>query len=88
LVIIESAILFESDLDKITDVSVNVSAPLEMRIERTQKRDQIKRELVLNRIHSQISEEERNNKSDYIIINDNYRAILPQVEYILEKLNY
>jgi dephospho-CoA kinase len=86
LTVVESAILFESGFDKAVDVKISVSAPLDLRIERVQKRDEVLRESVLARIHNQMTEEERNGKADYIIINDNCRAILPQIEYILEKL--
>jgi dephospho-CoA kinase len=86
LTIVESAILFESGFDKAVDVKISVSAPLEIRIERVQKRDGVLRESVLAKIRNQITEEERNIKSDYVIINDNCRAILPQVEFILKKL--
>jgi dephospho-CoA kinase len=88
LVIIESAILFESGFDRGVDVSISVSAPCEIKIERTQKRDNLSREAVLNRMNSQMPEEERNKKSDYVIINDNCRAVLPQIEAILNKLDY
>jgi dephospho-CoA kinase len=86
-VVIESAILFETGFDKGVDVCISVSAPLEIRIARTQKRDKISLESVLNRINSQMPEEEKNKKAAYIIFNDNYQAILPQVENILKKLN-
>ena len=86
-VVIESAILFESDFDKITNITINVSAPLEKRIERVQKRDQLDRGSILNRMSNQMSEDERKKKSDHTIINDDYQALLPQVEYLLKQLN-
>ncbi|MDR2086300.1 MAG: dephospho-CoA kinase [Dysgonamonadaceae bacterium] len=86
LTIVESAILFESGFDKRVDIKISVSAPLELRIERVQRRDGATKEAVLARISNQMAEEERNGKSDYIIINDNCRAILPQVEKILNEL--
>jgi dephospho-CoA kinase len=88
LVVIESAILFESGFDRGVDVSITVSAPLEIRTERVQKRDETPREAIFDRMRNQMTEEERNRKSGYVIINDNYQAILPQVENILEKLNF
>jgi dephospho-CoA kinase len=86
-VVIESAILFESGFDRGVDAIISVSAPLKIRLERVQKRDKLSLDAVSQRIKNQISEEERNEKSAYIIINDDYRAILPQVENILKKLN-
>jgi dephospho-CoA kinase len=85
---IESAILFESGFDKITDVSINVSAPLEKRIERIQMRDQINRKDILNRIENQMSEDERIRKADYTIMNDDCQALLPQVKKTLKQINY
>ncbi|MDR1632360.1 MAG: dephospho-CoA kinase [Dysgonamonadaceae bacterium] len=77
---IESALLFESGLKRWIDLSINVSAPLEIRILRTQKRDHLDREAVLSRIRNQISEEERSALADYTFINDDRQALLPQVE--------
>jgi dephospho-CoA kinase len=88
LTILESAILFESGFDKAVDVKINVSAPLEIRIERVQKREGVTREAVWARIRNQMTDAERCYKSDYTIINDNYRAVLPQVENIVNKLGY
>jgi dephospho-CoA kinase len=86
--VIETAILFESGFDKEVDVIINVSAPLELRIERVQKRDKLTRESILYRMQNQFTEEERMEKANYTIINDNNQAILPQIENILRKLNY
>jgi dephospho-CoA kinase len=85
--VIESAILFESGFDKSVDACISVSAPLEMRIKRAQQRDGATQESIRARTRNQMTEEERNRKSDYIIINDDYRAILPQVESIVRKLD-
>lgn len=85
-VAIESAILFDSGFNKTVDITVNVSAPLEVRIRRVEQRDRTCRETVLARINSQIAEEERNRLSDYIIFNDNVHALLPQVENLVNAL--
>jgi dephospho-CoA kinase len=83
---IESAILFESGFHQSVDITVNVSAPLEVRIRRVEQRDRVSRETVLDRINSQLSEEERNHLSDYTILNDDTHAILPQVENLVNFL--
>jgi dephospho-CoA kinase len=77
---IESAILFESRLNQLIDFSMNVSAPLETRIQRIQKRDNLDRESILHRIQNQLPEEERNRLANYTIINDDRQALLPQIE--------
>jgi dephospho-CoA kinase len=84
--VIESAILFESGFNKTVDIIVNVSAPLEIRIRRIEQRDRISLELIRARINNQISEEERNRLSDYIIFNDDRHALLPQVENLVNLL--
>lgn len=84
--VIESAILFDSGFNTAVDITVTVSAPLEVRIRRVEQRDRTCRETVLARINSQISEEERNRLSDYIIFNDNVHALLPQVENLVNAL--
>jgi dephospho-CoA kinase len=86
-VVIESAILFDSGFDKTVDVTVNVSAPLEVRIRRVEKRDKVLRESIEARINSQMPEEERIRLSDYTIFNDEIHALLPQVENLLNLLN-
>jgi dephospho-CoA kinase len=77
---IESAILFESGFDKKTDITICVSAPLEIRIERLLKRNQTNREAILNRMKNQMSEEEKEIRADYILLNDNIKPLIPQLE--------
>ena len=85
LVVVESAILFDSGFNKTVDVTVNVSAPREVRIRRVEERDKVSRESIEARINSQMPEEERNRLSDYTIFNDERQALLPQVENLLNK---
>ena len=80
LIGVESALLFESGLKQLVDISINVSAPLEMCIQRVQERDHWDREAILNRIRNQMPDEERNALADYIFINDGRKALIPQVE--------
>jgi dephospho-CoA kinase len=85
---IESAILFESGFARWVDVRINVSAPLETRIQRIQKRDRLSREAVLTRINNQLSDEEKNRLADYTIINDDVQALLPQIENLFKLLKF
>lgn len=81
----ESAILFESGFDKLvppTDVWM-VSAPLELRIERAMLRDHANRERVLERIGAQMSQEEKECRSDHIIYNDAEHSLIAQVNHLL-----
>jgi dephospho-CoA kinase len=86
-VVIESAILFDSGFNKHVDVTVNVSAPVEVRIRRVEQRDRISREAIQTRINNQISDDERNRLSDYMILNDETSALIPQVENLSDLLN-
>ena len=79
---IESAILFESGFYKVVDISLMVYAPRELRIERALGRDSASREIE-RRINSQISDEEKKDRSDYVIYNDNRQALIPQVGKLL-----
>ncbi|MAR39272.1 MAG: dephospho-CoA kinase [Flavobacteriales bacterium] len=78
-VIKETAILFESRSDKGLDAVICVSAPLNIRIDRAVKRDGYSEKEIKNRIENQISQEEKENLSDYIIVNDEKDLLLPQI---------
>ena len=77
---IESAILFESGFDRIVDVKLMVLAPLEIRLERAIARDHASREALERRIKSQMADEEKASRSDFVIHNDGWQALIPQVE--------
>ena len=83
---IESAILFESGFNRAVDISLMVYAPMEVRIRRVLERDAASREEVIRRIGSQLPDEVKKEKSDYVIFNDGKQALLPQVTAFLEKL--
>ena len=53
-VAVESALLFESGLDRAVDAVLVVEAPEELRIERTMRRDNVPREAVVARIAHQM----------------------------------
>ena len=83
---IESAILFESGFDKDVDKTLMVYAPQEIRIERAVRRDKATGEEIIRRIESQMSDEEKRDLSDYVILNDERHALLPQVGKFLSSL--
>ena len=82
-VVIETAILFETGRFRSVDVSVTVAAPEELRIRRIALREGWSHASIVSRIRSQISEEERIWRSDYVIYNDDRRAVIPQVEKVV-----
>ncbi len=86
-VIKEAAILIESGAHKTVDKIILVLAPIEVRINRTIKRDKISEELVRQRINNQLSDEEKIKRSDFIIYNDEQQLLIPQIIAIHEQLN-
>ncbi|WP_462224514.1 dephospho-CoA kinase [Flavobacterium sp.] len=86
VIVKEAAILFESGSYKDCDVVISVITPLETRIERVVKRDSTTREKVLQRINNQLSDEQRIEKSDYIIKNESFEEAKKQTDQILNLL--
>ena len=84
---IESAILFESGFNRIVDTTLMVYAPMEVRIKRALERDVVSREEVIRRIESQLPDEVKKEKSDYVVFNDGKQALLPQITAFLTGLN-
>jgi len=82
----ETAILFESGFNKTVDFTITVTAPQEIRINRVMNRSKLTREEILNRMASQLPEEEKCKKSDFVVYNDNKRAIIPQIENIIQQI--
>lgn len=81
----ESALLFESNSNKLVDKVVFIKAPLETRIKRVMKRDKISREKVLDRIKNQMDDSLKEEKSDFIIHNDN-DLVIPQILNLINTL--
>jgi dephospho-CoA kinase len=78
-VIEEAAILFESGASAGMDLTVLVYAPEDVRISRVMKRDAITQEAVRRRMEHQMSEEQKMELADRVLVNDGSRMILPQV---------
>lgn len=81
----ESAILYESGFDQLSmpDEVWTVSAPLDMRILRAMQRDNAPREKILGRIESQMSQEEKEQRANHIILNDDKHSLIAQVRALL-----
>lgn len=82
----ESAILFENNNENLCDKVIVVTAHLEDRIKRVIKRDGVTRDLVLERIKNQWSQEEKVKKADYTILNDDKTFLEQQVLELHDKL--
>ena len=81
-VIKESAILFESGSFENCDLVITVTAPLELRIDRVVLRDNVTKKQVLHRVMNQLSDEDKIDRSNYIIINKTFEGTENQVEKI------
>lgn len=82
----EAALMVESGNYKDLDKLIVVSAPLDTRIQRVIKRDNVTKEAVMARENKQMSEEEKVALADYIINNDGQHALVPQVHKIHQEL--
>ncbi|MDW3208898.1 MAG: dephospho-CoA kinase [Reichenbachiella sp.] len=83
----EAALMIESGSYKQLDFLINVFASIETRIQRVQKRDpQRSLEEINGIIDKQVSEEQRTERSDFVIDNDGSCLIIPQVLAIHQQL--
>jgi dephospho-CoA kinase len=83
----EAALLFETGSYKDLDKTINVSAPLKIRVTRVLMRDLHRTEKQVNDIiDKQIPDEEKNNRADYVIKNAENKLLIPQVLKIHSEL--
>jgi len=78
-VIMEAAILFESGASKIVDKVATVVAPVEQKVERIIRRNELSRGQVLERMRNQMDDEARIKLSDYVIHNSENDMIIPAI---------
>jgi len=86
-VIKEVAILFETKGNLSCDKVILITAPQEIRIERAMKRDNVNRESILKRIQNQLPEEEKIQKSDFVVYNIELQNTFEEVDQILKILS-
>lgn len=84
---LESAILYESGMDKLVNRVIVVTAPQEVRIQRVMHRDGISREKVLEWMSRQWYQDEIRQRADYEIINDGQADLNEQIEQLLTSLD-
>lgn len=82
----EAAIIFESGTQSQLDYVIGVSAPDALRIHRTMQRDKITREEVITRMNKQIKQTIKMMLCDFVIVNDEQNAVIPQVMQLHEQL--
>ncbi len=83
----ESAIMFESGINKLVDIVIAVTAPEETRIDRVMQRDGISRESVLQWMQRQWPQQKVIEKSHYTICNDGVTDIDSQLRTIVSQIN-
>jgi dephospho-CoA kinase len=86
-IIQEAAILFESGFDKMMDRTIVVHAPREVCIKRVMQRDKVEAGQVIQRMNHQWEPELLIKKADYIIQNDDYQPLLPQILSLKKNLD-
>ncbi|MEI6766870.1 MAG: dephospho-CoA kinase [Bacteroidota bacterium] len=79
-VILESAILFETGLNRHFAKTIVVDAPLPLCIQRVMRRDGVKSDAVQARISKQMNPSEKVRLADYVITNDEETPVIPQVQ--------
>ncbi len=82
----EAALLFESRSELHLDYVIGVEAPLELRISRVLQRDPISREQILARMNQQMNEQEKIDRCNFIIHNNEQELLIPQVIKLHETL--
>lgn len=86
-VVKEAAILFESGSYKDCDYIISVIADEEIRIDRVAKRDQLNEDQIRNRMKSQWTDQQRIEKSDFIIENNkDLKALKLEFEKVFDEI--
>lgn len=75
----EAALIFESGGEQELDFVIGVTAPPELRIARVVHRDGLTRETILQRMSRQMDDQEKMNRCQFVITNDDRTALIPQV---------
>jgi dephospho-CoA kinase len=86
IIIKESALLYEANVTAGLDKIIVVAAPDEIRIQRVMRRDGASLEEVKARLASQLPQNEKTGKADFVIHNDDAQLIIPQVNRIFTLL--
>ncbi len=86
---LESAILFESGFNHRVhfDAVVCVVAPVEIRVERVMRRDNINKERALEWIAAQMSQEQMVRRSNFVVHNDGVISLEGQLRVVLQEID-
>jgi len=87
IIIKEAAILFESGSNNILDKIICISAKEDIRIKRVMSRDKCDKNHVLSIMSKQMTQKEKEKLSDFIIINDDKKLLMPQIIDVITKIS-
>lgn len=85
-VLVEAAMLFEAGLENEFDCVVAVSAPVNLRMSRVQERNGLSPEQFMERENRQMSAQEKETRANFVILNDESRSVIEQVQKVVEQL--
>lgn len=88
IVAVECALLFEAGWEKDVDKVATVSAPENVRVRRIMQRDNIPESKALEWIHLQMPQEEKERRSQFVIINDGRAGLSFQIDKMIDSLRY
>lgn len=83
IVAVECALLFEAGWEKDVNKVATVSAPENVRVRRIMQRDNISESKALEWIHLQMPQEEKERRSQFVIINDGRADVSKQIDEII-----
>lgn len=86
LIVKESALLYETGLEKGVDKVIVVDAPEDLRIKRSMLRDHLSEAEVRKRMANQWLQAEKLKRAHFIILNDEMEPVIPQVLKIYDQL--
>lgn len=82
----ECALLFETGFQNTVDFTVEVYAPLPLRLQRSTQRDHATPEQIQARMAQQMDEEEKRRLTDFCILNDATTDLNQQLDQLLAKI--
>lgn len=86
IIAIESAILIEAGFKNFIDKLITIYTPENIRVRRVANRDNISEKSIKARMNNQISEEDKIQMSDFVILNDERHSLILQVSEIINNL--
>lgn len=85
LIFVESALIFEINMEDAYDYIICVYTPKEIAIKRLIERDNTSEQKILNRMKNQLSPEEKKKKADFVINNSSdLNALKKATEFIID----